>query len=175
MRVTRLKVRIGSQEVELSELSYQDPDVALLVNAATSTSAVIVIEVPTEPEYAAAIGRLKFCSDPHNPNTSQEISSELKLLSTRIQDLDFKSILRGPNGCKYTPLSVATITKNRFTDKGMVYLWEIVQMTWVNVRKIHGLGPKSQRLLRAFLDHHNLMLDMRLSESMLLQLPRNNT
>lgn len=81
MQILQLRIRIGEHEIIIENCSDENPDVAMLLKAATSSKAVISIEVPQDEKNASATGRLAFTQE--KKLTAKGIDEHMKSLFSK--------------------------------------------------------------------------------------------
>lgn len=144
---TPIKIRIGNHTVTLTVEQWErhTPDLLRLLQMATT----IEIVVPERPDAAEVLGRLVFCSSQAQPQDQVVKTDLISLLSRRIDQLD----------------GLSTWAQNRCTEADLVYVWQIVQMTEVDLMKIRkGFGKKTIPNIIGALERIGLRLNMNIRE-----------
>ena len=87
MQIAQLKVRIGDKEISLADCTDENPDIKKLLEMATSSSAVITIEVPQDEETSSALGRLTYGT----PKSKVRVvnTDMITPLSMRLDEIEF--------------------------------------------------------------------------------------
>ncbi len=148
-KINRLIVHIGGEKRIIDGRMLEDPDLALLIEMAISSTVTIEIQVPKQEEIVSALGRLCWGREEANP----EVSSVDPL-----GDLHFQMLM-----CRVDDLDLSVRVASTLQCRGIEYMWQLVEQTETDLLKLKNFGKVALNEVKHVLTARRLYLGMNFS------------
>lgn len=165
MKIDELFISIAGREIKLADCTDENPTIKRLLDMATSTDVVIRIEVPVRWDTLGVLNYLGFDRrnlkiklepapkpEPKPRLVVEESNTEMLLALSQPIDMLPK--------CPNVSVRAIRILKNN----GLLYVWQVAEMTRQDLGKFKHLGGCSVNRLHEWIDDLGLEFETDLSK-----------